>query len=379
MAALQVKKVVAVCFLEAVKTTLDHLGVYRLELSEKGVTGPAELTRAYGDGRRLRDYLQRCVSGFQGDVDLPDADQALLVACCRRFIEASEHRIATSKLAPEELQWLDKKLQVLAHWAHEIAEAPLLELPLKRVGIGGQVSRALTSKLREKVSGRATQVQATPPKAAPPVAEPTPRTGASLTSAICGVPTFGDELFVAKSAPDAAGNDGGSGDVRATASPAKSSAQPAAPRLLDPRKIVEPRLRGLANVDLHAYDRAVAAGDWRLATILCASVLESALLDYAFPRQEELGLSGAPDTWDLPRLLAAVMRDHGDARDASLAGHVFAARSMLRPAVQLTSPTIVTQVSFERLRDFVRRVLHCFGFAAQSQEAADAWAAPTSG
>ena len=78
MPQVQVKKVVAVCFLEAVKMTLDHLGAHRLELSQQGVQGSPELPRTYGEVRRLRDYLQRCVSAFQElvDLDLPAPDAA---------------------------------------------------------------------------------------------------------------------------------------------------------------------------------------------------------------------------------------------------------------------------------------------------------------
>jgi len=378
MATLQVKKVVAVCFLEAVKTTLDHLGVYRLELSERGATSPPELTRAYGDGRRLRDYLQRCVSGFNDDValDLADADLSLLVACCRRFIEANEQRIETTKLTPDEREWLEKKMQVLAHWAIEIAAKPLLELPLKRNSRVGAKTRALSAQLNDKLFGETTAVQPTPSQRAPS----TGAASSSMPSSMRGVPSFGDELFAAPCEPGAAPqlDENSWGTAQAPAARTKPAVQPIS-RLIDVQKIVEPRLRALSTVDLHAYDRAVAAGDWRMATILAAAVLEVAVLDYALPRQEELALVGTPDTWDIQQLLDVAMRDHGDPRDQAMAAHVFAARNMLRPAVQLANPTIVTQVSFERLRDFVRRVLHCLGFAVQSQEAADAWAAPARG
>ena len=74
MGVVQVKKVVAVCFLEAVKLALEHLGTYRLEMSQHGVVGSPELPRLYGEARRLRDYLQRCASAYQDLVDLDLAD-----------------------------------------------------------------------------------------------------------------------------------------------------------------------------------------------------------------------------------------------------------------------------------------------------------------
>ena len=65
MPAVQVKKVVVVCFLEATKLSLEHLAAYRIDLSQRA-NSPAtpELARTYGEMRRLRDYLQRCASAY---------------------------------------------------------------------------------------------------------------------------------------------------------------------------------------------------------------------------------------------------------------------------------------------------------------------------
>src|SRR5690606_1232 len=130
MSELQVKKVVAVCFLESAKLSLEHLGAHRLKLSQGGVAGSDALPRMYGDVRRLRDYLQRSVSGYQDVVtlELSEGDAALLVACCRRSVEAIEYRLAEGAVPPDERQWLIKKRCVLADWAFEIAAKPLIEL-----------------------------------------------------------------------------------------------------------------------------------------------------------------------------------------------------------------------------------------------------------
>ena len=55
MGVFQVKKVVAVCFHEATKMALEHMGEYRLSLSQQGVQGNPDLPRLYGEARRLRD------------------------------------------------------------------------------------------------------------------------------------------------------------------------------------------------------------------------------------------------------------------------------------------------------------------------------------
>ena len=92
MPSLQVKKAVAVSFLEAAKLTLEHLAAYRLELSQSHVDASPDLARLYGNLRRVRDYLQRCVSAFLEVVSLvlTSSDAALLVACCRRAVSAIE-------------------------------------------------------------------------------------------------------------------------------------------------------------------------------------------------------------------------------------------------------------------------------------------------
>jgi hypothetical protein len=372
MPALKVKKVVAVCFLEAVKMTLDQLGVHRLELSERGAVSPVELTRAYADGRRLRDYLQRCLTGFHDEVelDLVDADRTVLVACCRHFVEASEARLEAGKLAADEADWLDKKIQVLSHWALEIAAKPLLELPLKRRTTLGKRARALAAQINDKLFGSAMKVLAQRP--GEESARPNPN------STMVGLPSFG-EMF---GAPELGGDDVDDAATAPPAAPPVPAAMPpqaaekptAALRLLDPQKLTEPRLRALAMVDLHAFDRAVAAGDWRLATILLASVLEVAVLDHALPRQEELGLVGTPSLWNVQSVLLQALGDAAEPRDEAQTAHLFAARNMLHPAVQMEQPTIVTQVSFERLRDFVQRALHRLGFGGAAT-AAGPWQA----
>src|SRR5689334_195766 len=99
MAGSQVKKVIAVCFLEAAKTVLDQLGQYRMEMTDRGVDNNKDFPQIYGDVRRLRDYLQRCVSAFHDSIelDLEPRDIATLVACCRRAVETIDFRIESGQ------------------------------------------------------------------------------------------------------------------------------------------------------------------------------------------------------------------------------------------------------------------------------------------
>lgn len=372
----QVKKVVAVCFVEAAKLTLEHLGAHRMKISPDDAINGSELTRLYGEVRRLRDQLQRSVNAFQDlvDIDLAPADGQLLVACCRRAIEEIEVRMGTKKLTADEKHWLQRKRQVLSDWAVELTDKPLIELPLDKLAKETSESmRALMTRLQSKAYGEARLRQ----KVAAANAVPVPKVV---------VKSFADERLPAPEPQDEDDGEQTNGTRRAIATMAadgsirrrgEDDASPAPPEpvapaaptgaasasLLDHRQMRDPRLRALAVVDLHAYERSLAAGDFRLATVILASIAEAALLDHTMPRRAEFGLTGAPDSWKPQELLLTVLGQHASPKDHALAFNLFAARNLLRPAVQMISPAAVTADSFERARDLVQRTLHTMGFA----------------
>ncbi|MCK5944705.1 MAG: hypothetical protein KAI24_22140 [Planctomycetes bacterium] len=359
MPDLQVKKVVAVCFLEAAKVTLEQLGAHRLELAQQSVGGPDDLPRLYGDVRRLRDYLQRCVSSSREVVaiDLAPADLAMLVACCRRLVETVDYRLEEQAILHDEREWLVRKRQVLGDWAVELAEKPLFELPLPRVApVLGEAVRAIDHRIQMKIYGDVTKRQ----KFIAPGKGPDADAPSGGGSAARGIATFGEHMSGARMMAET--------DLAIDAEQLKPAnepeppAAPAAPPLLDNQKIADPRLRSLVSVDLSAFARCVADGDYRLATIMLASIMESALLDHAIPRRAALGLTGQPDTWVMHDVLLRAMGDAVQGKDRSLAFHLFAARNLLRPALQMVTPAVVTAASFERMRDFVERALHAQGF-----------------
>lgn len=367
MPGFQVKKVVVVCFLEAAKMTLEHLAAYRLELSQRPIApNSPDLARLYGELRRLRDYLQRCVSAYQdlADLDLSPADTGLLVACCRRGVEAIEYRLEGAQIvAGDEKRWLQKKRQVLADWAVELAEKPLVELPLPRVTpVPTEGARALLARLQQKLFGDVTQR----PKIRPPTS--------GINSVHAGVRSFADELADVEP-PDENLADAEPHRPRATFGLPDMGVEPAP--LLEASRIREPRLRSLAAMDLAALSRLRITKDWRLATVLLASVVESALLDHVLAHRTELGLTGSPDAWNLQELLLQTMGETATPKDRAHAFHLFGARNLLRPASQLVAPAVVTQASFDRLVEFAQRALHAMGFggAAATADAAPAPAA----
>jgi hypothetical protein len=379
MPELQVKKVVAVCFLEAAKLTLEQLGAHRLELSQQSVAGPDTLPRLYGDVRRLRDYLQRCASGYQDIValDLSEGDASLLVASCRRAVEAIDVRLVERAMAPDERQWLTKKRQVLGDWAVELAEKPVVDLPLPRLApVMGEAVRALNTRIQNKVFGDvAARQKIVAPGTGALGGDPAAGGGASHAPSMAqGITSFGDHMAGV-----------GSQDDWQSGSPAATEPLPgpepeapelldevaagseSGPALLDRNKIRDPRLRSLVGMDLTAYERSAAAGDYRIATVMLASVMETALLDHAIPRRSELGVSGQPDSWKMHDVLLLAMGDAVEPKDRSLAFHLFAARSLLRPALQMVTPAVVTAASFERLQEFVGRALHALGFGGAAK------------
>ncbi len=360
MPAFQVKKVVAVCFLEATKLTLEHLASHRLEQSQRVGAGTSDLTRLYGDARRLRDYLQRCVSAYQEqvDLDLSTADQGLLVACCRRSIEWIDLRLKGEQVvAADERQWLQKKMQVLADWAVELAEKPLVELPLPRMSpVVSEAARGVLSRLQHKLFGDVSQRQ----KIRPP--------SAGLASAGITLPGLDpnsaappDETYEQDLAPLATGATFGMPGPQAGIGFQSAAPATAAPPLVSSQHLRDPRLRSLVSLDLGTFDRAVAAKDHRLAVVMLASLLESVVLDHAIVRRAELALTGTPDTWNVQEVLTKCLGDAFAPKDVSLAYHLFASRNLLRPAAQIMKPLVVTAASFEKLQDFVQRAVHHLG------------------
>jgi hypothetical protein len=376
MVQVRVKKVVVVCFLEAAKWALEQIGARRLEHSHQETRTSSECSRIYGDVRRLRDYLTRCVSGYQDevDVDLGPSDTGLLVGCCRGAVDMIEQRLGERALANDEKQWLQKKLGILAEWALELGEKPLIELPIARPPAApGEVTRNLTVKLQEKLFGDVTSRK----KILAPGARIPPPT---MNSMVTGVRSFAEECRAQVPNDTDPGDAAEQPTLPSAASFSLGLVAPErlyadvdtrnpVPQLFDYHRLRDPRLRALVGIDSQAYERCVHAEDYRLATILMASILEAAVLDHVVPRRAEFNLTGAPDSWNPSEVLMTALGERATPKDRSLSFHLFAARNLLRPAVQMTSPTVVTSSSFERLREFVQRALHGLGFGVPTTHA----------
>jgi len=357
MPTLRTKKVVAVCFLEAVVLTLDNLREHRLKLTQDGAAGPGDLLRIYGEMRRLRDYLQRCINSDHAAVaiELEANDTSLLVAACMRAVEALHMRLQDDDVGEPERQWSKKKLQVLSDWCVELATKPLLELPVPRLTpvVEGAV-RALSVRLSNKLNGSrgAPQTTILAPGAARAGGGPTGVAaefghGGQLLSG--ELATMNAKPTLERAAPVTPSEDDQAGAL-------------VAPTLLDRQKIQDPRLRSILSMDLASFERAEREGDFRVAIMMLAAITESALIDHVQPRRADYGVSGQPDTWRMQEILMQVLDEGAQPRDRAMASQLFVSRNLLRPAAQVISPIIVTSATLERLREFVRRVLYTMGY-----------------
>ncbi len=379
MPRFQVQKFVAVCFLEAAKTVIDQLGQFRMELSQKGMEGPRELPSLYGEIRRLRDYLQRCLGAYADVVqlDVGPEDQGLLVAVCRRAVEILDlHLEPSRKLAGQEREWLQQKRQSLSDWAVELAQKPLIELPLPRLSpVPTAGFKALNLRITTKVFGGG-RVEAGPQggiTGVDPMFGGSPQASAKGDSAAMppiGLQTSGGQPVEMNGGFNAALSGSGFGQGPTMSVPPGAGMSAAETQaLIESKHVRDPRLRALMSLDVRAYERAIEARDHRLAAVHLSSILEGAVLDHAIPRRAELGLLGAPDSWNPQEILLQILGDQVTPKDRSLVYHVFAARNLIRPGAQLVAPAVVTPQSLEKLTDFVRRALHHMGYQSPSAAA----------
>lgn len=405
MALIQLQKVVAVCLLEATKLTMDHLGKHRMEMGEGG--GPElgrTLTTLYGDLRRLRDYMQRCLGAYRDlvDIDLSQEDQRLLVACCRRSVEHLDVQLSAT-IDTKARDWLQSRRDILMEAGADLALAPLLELPLPRLASPPTAAmRAMETRIAERlgqnrsihftVGGRVGASFGEPmgialPKTAPPagtgmpfgmhaeaIVEESEPSRAPVADPFTGQPFPGQST---SHAPQQARPAAVAAEVGMAAMPSAATAVAAmaaqdlgasaparANQLLDPKHVRDPRLRALATLDLRALDRALVAQDHRLVAVHLASIIEATVLDHAMTRRVELGLPTTVETWDPQAVLLQLLGDTVTSRDRATVHAMFGSRNMLRPGLQLVAPMAVTSSTAQQMLAFVQRALAQLGFAA---------------
>lgn len=378
MAKRKMKKVVVVHLLEAAKSALDHMGRWRMELDDTGQPCPAALTAAYGDVRRVRDYLQRCMSAYLGDVawDMSGRDENLLVSCVGHALREIDAEVLSEGLETGDHRdtWLKEKQKILVGWAVELATEDIEDLPAPKVGrVNAFALQELQNKIRRNLGG------ATPGEMN--IVQPFADLGSAVPrGSRAGADSFGmgeqGGLQPENSVPEATMTDTPVDppvrpDADQPVNPAVDESVDPAPApapqvsheaLLDARTVRDPRLRAVLSLDQGALRRALDARDYRLGVVHLSSILEAVVIDYVLVRRKELGISGTPDGWNLPQILLKLLGSKLGPRDRGNLIQVLTASDLVRPVSQYMAPMVVTPTSFQHHFEFVKMVLVQLGY-----------------
>lgn len=324
----QIEAHVALLIGDAVKGLLDRVGRLRLEQAQSGVgADPRELTTAYGDLRRIRERIRRIAVG-RGKVLLDLTSHEGDLAACALLWEIMDLSAQLQADDPRNRrESLRFNLQACMHWAGEFASRPVLHLipglhseDLQRCPEVIKVCTQIRQKVNPTEAGRSLlQLNDT-----------------RRTTQSTHVPTATD--------------------------PSQSPQSGTAP--LDPADLLQlascvasSRLRPLVTVEQRALQRAVAAADFRTATLHLSAIYEAIVVDQGLSRRDEIGVSQDPERWDLrdviARLLGRPLRD----TEASIAAYLESVHDMMRPAVQLSRPVVANRRSFERCVGFLEDLL----------------------
>ncbi|MEZ5964108.1 MAG: hypothetical protein R3F56_09710 [Planctomycetota bacterium] len=455
MARWEIEKVAVAHLLEALKVALDHLRDFTMtgQMSDFGSTRNGAAT--YAQLRRMRTYVQRCVSAYSDrvELDLNDDDQNLLVACAIFEIANLDRRLGgPGRSAGEDSEWLEERRRTLAHWSVAFATRKVEHIPVadESVFLTSTVQTVLREVQRRLVvSGQRSGLHRVTRETAGIPTMPTlpaeagidPHGGWPAPGNVAPQPAYGDPSWVGvppgntayyqphvappphaappphggpPRAAHARGPSGGAAQAKGSrefgipspqigapqvgAPGAPAGGYPAAPAPvahatptpmpgthapedvgldaaaavgldLDPRKLHDPRVRSILLLDLRAFDRALRANDHRMCVVHLGSILEAVCIDYALAHRRELSLSGAPETWNLESIVSAVVGGEISSMDRALLFHLNAARNLLRPAIQLSNPMVVTAGTQGELIQFVHRVLALMGFVSPGEGA----------
>lgn len=369
-----VEKIAAVCFLDAVKQVMEQLAERRLQIGRAEDADGRALTESYYRARRLRDHLQRRAGSFQDavQVEFEREDQAMLVACCRHFVQHLETRLERSgdELSRNDRSWIQHRSEILAKWAVELAEAPACVLPLPKQSFGkSPVYRGMEAMLQAKfASGPAIAPDAQPDVDADrdpaPSKMPAATEAATKPAANPAAKSKGRLQVVSSGLSTPAG----AAPVPAASAGKESLAEVRLLLVQAPQQLRDPRLKNAMSLDLRSYRRAHADNDLRSAALLLTILLETAIVDHALVRGDELGLGKSPEGWSFLDLLKAAIGTPVTPRARLLAHQLVAARNLSRPAMQLLAPHAVTSASLDSMEDFVCQLLRNMGFSEQQPE-----------
>ncbi|MCA8943435.1 MAG: hypothetical protein KDB80_12805 [Planctomycetes bacterium] len=349
------KKAVVAQFLTAVKTSLSHLSELKIVLADEGSvpSGVSErdALQWYSRVRRLREALRRWMSTYPEPEDLGlDTDDRDLLASCLVFeLNLSDRRAEHQNLnAADRKLWLAKHNEVLTTWIVELASKPIQQLPIrwKHANVAYEVRQVLVA-VRDKV------------KEVRPFDDPSGvyRHGVSTF----GQGASGDSPRIEDGTPIGLQSNP---DIE----PARVEISSVAESIVDSTQIQDYRLRLTLAMDVRAYHRCVLAEDHRLALVMLGMVLEGCVLDYALSRKGELGLEGAPSSWQLHRIVESLLESKFEDSDRTALQIINASLRALRPVSHLEHPFVVNKAMVEQVEKFVRKTAAAMGLRASEPE-----------
>jgi hypothetical protein len=310
--------------------------------------------------RRLRDQLAKLLNESPRPAvgDLTDEDRNLLAACAVHEIGRVELALQNTQqpLSAEEHSACEQKVASLKASALALANRPIDRIPspdastLATFTVRGLLAKVRSMTVRPVARASEDSGQFGIPNK---YAAPAPGTGSGVGPAAApraasasGTMLLGAGMRAPQPAAPAAGS-----------VPGKS-----ATNWIDPQQAKDPRLRSLLAIELRAFDRAYHAADHRLSVIHLAAIVESIVIDCALPNAKDLGLTSAPETWDLGDVFDRVLGKSLKMMDRAFLVQLAAARNMLRPVTQLQNPIVVTANTVSSAIDFVNRIAATLGW-----------------
>ena len=132
----------------------------------------------------------------------------------------------------------------------------------------------------------------------------------------------------------------------------------------DVERMRDPRLRAMMLLDLKALVRAMAVNDNRMSTVHLGGLFEAMVIDVALHRRNELALRGSPDSWQLQQLVPAILGGRFMGSDRNTLFQIINCKNLIRPAVQLLNPIVVTSQTVGKIIEFVDRFVEATGLAS---------------
>ncbi|GEM_PF-2773228 len=409
---------------DAAKCALTHLRNYFARVQEGGCKEPPELGGQFAAVRRLEAYLRKRLEAFGGgggELYLDEEGRNLLAACLVHYAAELEHLILSESVTPDQRRWIEEKVRLGVSLASGLMTRPIrpilhpdpisMNTPSVRRFHTGEVDRRIwdtygsmnlrdtegsgTSKGKDTLlfgAGKTLERGGDPvPMMLPPGGgreggwrcsvpsiTPFPDSGnegprrAEYAEEGNHFPVYPKKIGVGTSVPsweESAASDL-EGKPEAQGPPefrGRTAPQSPPPTPLDSgfraALIHDHRVRAQVKLDLRSYRHAKAQEDLRLCLVHLGSLFESILLDHGLAHRSELELTEAPNRWNFSDLARKIFGERLEAGHEPILALLQACRKLLRPAVMLVHPIVVTGTMVAEAEQFLAWLLHELGYS----------------